>query len=257
MNLQNKIENVEISKNEIAIFWLGQAGFLIKDEFGRMVAVDPYLTDCGYRMKGFKRLSPKLLSPESLHADYYITTHLHFDHFDFDAIPIIAKNSNAKFYGPITCYNEMLKIGIDISRVNLLEEGTAIEDEGIKILPVYADHGDLAPDAVGIFLEMGSHKIYFSGDTAYRPEKVKNVAILKPDIAILSVNGAFGNLNGEEGAKLAHLVGAKIAIPCHLWTFREHGGDLSGFEKYMEEIAPNCKPYFMYQGECLILKSEV
>ena len=127
MNLEDKIENIKIAEDEIGIFWLGQAGFLIKDGFGRKLVVDPYLTDCGYRMKGFKRLSPKLLAPESLSVDYYITTHIHFDHFDFDAIPIVAKKSNAKFYGPVTCYNEMIEMGIDSSRVNLLEEGIAIE----------------------------------------------------------------------------------------------------------------------------------
>ena len=29
--LSEKIKNTKVSENEIAVFWLGQAGFLIKD----------------------------------------------------------------------------------------------------------------------------------------------------------------------------------------------------------------------------------
>ena len=50
------------------------------------MVLDPYLTECGERIRGFKRLSPMLIAPEELAVDYYVTSHLHFDHFDYDAI---------------------------------------------------------------------------------------------------------------------------------------------------------------------------
>lgn len=49
------------------------------------MVLDPYLTECGERIRGFKRLSPMLIAPEELAVDYYVTSHLHFDHFDYDA----------------------------------------------------------------------------------------------------------------------------------------------------------------------------
>lgn len=55
------------------------------------MVLDPYLTECGERIRGFKRLSPMLIAPEELAVDYYVTSHLHFDHFDYDAIPIVAQ----------------------------------------------------------------------------------------------------------------------------------------------------------------------
>jgi len=254
MSLKQRIETTELAATELAVFWLGQAGFLIKDGKGRQVVIDPYLTDCGYRMKGFKRLSPKLIEPSELDVDYYITTHLHFDHFDFDAIPEVAKNKKTKFYGPISCFEQMKEMNIDDHRMTLLSEGVPISEKGIKIHPTFADHGELAPDAVGVFLEIGKHKLYFSGDTAYKPEYFDSVATMKPDVAFLSVNGAFGNLNGEEGAKVANQIGAKIAVPCHFWTFIEHGGDLKQFEHSMKLLSPNCQSYFMHQGECMVIK---
>lgn len=257
MDLMKKILSTDVKVDEIAIFWLGQAGFLLKNSEGKTLAVDPYLTDCGYKMKefkAFKRLSPMLIDPVEFNVDYYVTTHLHFDHFDFEAIPVIAQNKQTKFFGPISCFNSYKEMGIQEERIALLEEEKTIDLGGISILPIYADHGEMAPDAVGIYLEMGKHKLYFSGDTAYRPEKIQNVVDLKPDVAILSINGAFGNLNAVEGAKIADLVGAKKVIPCHFWTFKEHGGNLVEFESAVKSLAPNCQMNFMHQGECIILE---
>ena len=53
------------------------------------MAVDPYLTNCGERIRGFKRLSPMLLPAEDFAPDYYVITHTHFDHLDYDAIPVV------------------------------------------------------------------------------------------------------------------------------------------------------------------------
>lgn len=238
-----------VKENEISIFWLGQAGFIIKNKDGDIIALDPYLTDCGERIKGFKRLSPKIISPNELEADVYISTHIHFDHFDFDAIPIVSSCFKTKFYGPKSCVDKYIDIGINEERVILLELGKEININNVMIKAVYADHGNLAPDAIGVLMNVNGIKLYFSGDTAYHPEKMGEVISFEPDIAILSVNGKFGNLTPTEGARLANLINAKVAIPCHFWTFKEHGGDPQLFEEKMTEYAPQCKVKFMAQGE--------
>lgn len=237
-----------VNNNEIALYWLGQAGFIIKS-YNNIIAIDPYLTDCGERIKGFKRLTPKLISPSELKADIYITTHIHFDHFDFDAVPIAAKCNKTKFYGPKTCVDKYREIGIKNKRITLLELDKEININDITIKAVYADHGTLAPDAIGILLKVNGIKLYFSGDTAYHPEKMSQVIDFKPDIAVLSVNGKFGNLTPAEGANLSSIINSKIAIPCHFWTFKEHGGDPLLFEIEMSKQAPECEVKFMSQGE--------
>jgi L-ascorbate 6-phosphate lactonase len=145
--------------------------------------------------------------------------------------------------------DKYLELGIKKERVSLLGCGTEITEKNIMIKAVFADHGRLAPEAIGILLNINGIKLYFSGDTAYRPEMIKDVIDFAPDIAILSVNGKFGNLNSEEGAKLASDIGAKIAIPCHYWMFKEHGGDPQLFEEEMKKHSPQCLTKFMCQGE--------
>jgi len=251
MNLKKEIISTKVENKEIAIFWLGQAGFLIKDSKNTHILIDPYLTDCGERMKGFKRLSPKLISPDELESDIYISTHIHFDHFDYDAIPIVAECTQTNFYGPKSSVEEFKKIGINKDRIKLLELGKKIEEKNIKIKAVYADHGSLAPDAIGLLLNIDGIKLYFTGDTAYRPEKLNEVVEFNPDIAVLSINGKFGNLTADEGAKVVEKVKPKIAIPSHFWTFKEHNGNPQLFEDKVIEYCPKTKVEFMAQGQSL------
>lgn len=106
----------------------------------------------------------------------------------------------------------------------------------------------LAPDAIGLLVAFAGHRLYFSGDTAFHSELFQEIRIFEPDIAVLSVNGAFGNMNAEEGAAAAELTGARYAVPCHFWTFMEHGG-LPG--QFCEQLLlkGTCQPLCFRQGE--------
>lgn len=254
INVMNELTKVQLNKDEIALLWLGQAGFMIKDHFGTVAVIDPYLSDCGETLRGFVRQSPKLMAAEDLKPDLYITTHQHFDHFDFDAIPIVAFCSDAKFYGPASCCQGFLEMGICSERVELLELNREVQYKGVKITASFADHGDLAPDAIGLLMEIGGVKLYFSGDTAYRPEKLMPVKNFHPDLAFLSINGAFGNLNALEGAYVVRDLSLKAAIPCHYGTFIEHGGDPQSFKSHVGEMAPFCHVIQLSPGKVYTFK---
>ena len=114
-----------------------------------------------------------------------------------------------------------------------------------------ADHGTMAPDAIGVLLEMGGHRLYFSGDTAFHEELFCGVAKFQPEIVFMSVNGKFGNMNAEEGARAAELTGARYAVPCHCWTFAEHGGDPGLFCECLR--GGRCVPVCFRQGEARTL----
>ena len=255
MKLINAIRETPVGEGELAICWLGQAGFCLKDAAGRMLMLDPYLTNCGQRMRGFKRLSACLIDPAEAAPQYYITTHIHFDHFDYDAIPVVARNSpQTLFLGPGSCIKEFEKAGVREERCCRLDKGSIFNDRAVTIQAIWADHGTMAPDAIGVLLEMGGHRLYFSGDTAFHEELFQQVAAYKPDVAFVSVNGQFGNMTGEEGARAAELCGAQYAVPCHIWTFMEHRGDPYTFCKALEN-SESCKVRCFSQGEIQVLKS--
>lgn len=256
MTLAQELEHLDMKKGELAICWLGQAGFFIKDDQGHTFVLDPYLTNCGERMRGFKRLSPMLLNPSELKPNYYLTTHIHFDHFDFDAIPIVAQNSpQTHFLGPTTCVEQLRAMGIAPERITMVNRGDTFEDKIIKVHGILADHGIMAPDAIGVLLEMGGHRLYFSGDTAFHEDLFRTVAVFAPEVAVMSVNGEFGNMNAQEGAQAALLTGAQAAIPCHFWTFIEHGGHPKTFFDILH-ASKRCTPMFFRHGEIQVLTSD-
>ena len=70
---------------------------------------------------------------------------------------------------------------------------------------------------------------------------------------ILPINGAFGNLNEEQAARVIAALKPKLAVPCHYWNFAEHGGNPGVFQQKMKELAPDEKYHLMRQGEMMIL----
>jgi len=254
MDLACRIASTRVRKCEIAITWIGQAGFIIKDSSDSVIVIDPYLTDCVERVIGFKRMIPKLITPHELNVDILITSHDHLDHFDIDAIPILMSNNKTKMLGSVTAANMALAMGIDKSRIMGMKPGDSVKLNDITIKAVYADHGELAPDALGMVLEIDGITIYYAADTAYNTVVIKTVMEVKPDIIIVPINGQYGNLNSEEAARLVADSGAKLAIPCHFWTFVIHRGDPQEFVDQMKKHAPECEVKFFHQGEIFLLK---
>ena len=250
-NFAQKVMNVQNHNGEISIFFVGQAGYIIKTASGKLIGLDMYLTDCVERLCNFKRINAKLMAPDELVFDYVIVSHNHPDHFDVDALPIIMGNPYTKMATSVCGAEEAKKAGIT-KNVTVMERGNEYDMGDFKIRAVFCDHGELAPYALGLIIEVDGYKIYYAGDTAYRPEEVKDFAKGNIDVMIAPINGAYGNLNGEQCALYSKLIQPKLTMPCHFWTFIEHetpGGGPSDFVKAMAEICPENKYAFLTQGE--------
>lgn len=79
------IKNDIPEKNCVHLYFMGQAGFILKDADGFLLAYDLYLSDCCNREFGFKRLMPYLLDAEELIFDAVLCSHGHYDHLDIDS----------------------------------------------------------------------------------------------------------------------------------------------------------------------------
>ena len=257
--LARRIRETKVESGSLAIFWISQAGFVYKTPSEKVIYVDPYLTDYVHRLLpdhgyGFKRIMGTPIEADEVEADYVVSTHSHPDHFDADAISILVRNPHIHFLGAPDCRAEYEKLGVAQNRYTIFEEGQTLDLGDFDLTGIYADHGDLAPDALGVVLTVGDIKVWQVGDTAYRPDKWQSVFDMGVDIIAPPINGAFGNLNGVEAAKLAHDARAKIAIPCHFWMFVEHNGDPAQFMEACKEHAPEVQPQLMSQGELFMYK---
>ena len=72
---------------------------------------------------------------------------------------------------------------------------------------------------------------------------------MRPDVLIPCINGAFGNLNAEEAARLTGLISPRLAIPSHFWMFVEQNGDPGAYLEYCAKHAPGVQVLVMKPGE--------
>jgi L-ascorbate 6-phosphate lactonase len=259
IDLARQIRELVIPTGSLGIFWLGQAGFVFKTSDGKIIVTDPYLTasvqealpEYGF---GFKRLTPSLLEPEEVEADTVISTHSHADHFDVQAVPVIARSPRPHFIGAPDCRDLYLQAGVPSERFTILHTGERLDLDGVQLSGVYADHGELAPEALGLWFDFGGITVWQVGDSAYRPDAWPELFERGVDVLIPPINGAFGNLNEEDAARLAGAAHARVVIPCHFWTFPLHGGDPAKFLEACKQHAPEVRPLLMAQGECLIYR---
>ncbi len=221
-----------------------------------MMAIDPYLTDCVERIAGFKRMIPSVVTPEFLDADIFLATHSHPDHLDKDALPFFAKRPAAFFIGSADCEASYKSAGIYGNRFKILRVGDEIKIGDFHVRATYADHGNLAPDAIGYLISAGGITIYNVGDSAYVPEKIlKSLGNAKVDVMIAPINGAYGNLDASEACILAASIKPKILIASHFWMFVEHGGDPAKFLEESKKLS-GTKAVVMAPEEVMIIEPE-
>ena len=252
MNFVQAYSAAAPAEGHAELFWLGQAGFLIKTASGRAICIDPYFSDHVMRTEnniGFKRMSPPPCAADDIVFDVLLISHEHGDHFDIEAIGDMMKNGKTQVYTNVTAAAGMEKMGLDMSRVHVLKKGEKLQLDDCTLLPVDCDHGELAPEALGFILDFGFTRVYYAGDTALSYNRLAVPMEIKPEIAILPINGAFGNLDGYMAAEYAGKLGCKVCVPCHFWTFPLHHGDPQQIIDTIGEKAPNCRLQLLCQGE--------
>lgn len=233
-----------------SVFSLGQSGFIIKSSSGQLLAIDLYLSNCVEPFEGhigFKRLLPQILEPSDLTFDVVICTHPHLDHFDIEAVPEIVSNG-AELYCSVDCEKLVKQTNIDhfASSVTYVRPGDRKIAGDFDITFVNCDHGEGAPDAVGVVVKVDGKTIYEVGDSCLRLDRTGEIP--QPlDVLISPINGMFGNMDGEDTAKLAEKLNPGITIPCHYGMCASHGGDLKQFYDLMCE--KKLPVLLMRQGE--------
>ena len=242
---------------------MGQAGFLLKTPGNKVIAIDPYLTDYVYKLLkkdygyGFKRMTASVFKPGEIEIDYLFSSHEHGDHLDVDAIFELLNNKRTMLYANAESKKIAVGAGVPEEKITLIKKDMAISFDEFELIVTTADHGEICNDAMGFIFDFGFLKVYYSGDTCYNVKVLKKAIDLKPQVALLPINGAFGNLNAEDAAKLANLMQSKVCIPHHFWTFPLHKGekgDPIDAIKAFPEYAPDCRLVMLSPGEAFMFK---
>ena len=100
----------------IHLYWLGQAGFLIKNSIGKVMLIDAYLSDYVEKTDGNRRLMMAVAEPEELHPNVILASHEHADHLDMDSLPALMADG-AHLYCCKASHRICMEAGFDPAQV--------------------------------------------------------------------------------------------------------------------------------------------
>lgn len=250
-SVKDSILNAPLGKTWL--FWMGQAGFIIKSAEGKLLGIDLYLSECVEPVEGhvgYHRLMPQIVDPAELQLDVVIATHFHRDHFDIDAMPQLMANGKTQLFCAYDCQDDVDRLGIDKDRTTFVRPGEGYEVEGFRLNFIDSDHGKGAPEEVGIVVVVDGKRIYETGDTSLHLDWADTISAFGPlDVMIAPINGAYGNLNEQENVDLTAALKPKLTVPCHFGMFASHGGHPGLWKELLEQQLPNQAYKLFTMGE--------
>lgn len=231
MSLMNEIDATAPDRKTMAVWFLGQNGWVIKSPAGRVLVVDPYLTDsCNPSRRGLdlRRQVPVLIAPEHLRADWLACTHSHKDHADPDTLcPACRAGRIGQFLGPAQTQAVFAQAGASESERRVTWPGDVVELGDIRLHGTFAlptDTSDLTHMGFVVEVDDGP-KLWITGDTAWCDLLAESGLQHRPDAMACPINGGYANLSHWEAAELAKRVNPRLAIPCHYDMFADNSCD--------------------------------
>jgi len=261
--LWQTIRSTDVPSSHVALWWLYQAGFVVKSPEGTVVLIDPYLSDAVLRSYNQPRNVPPPLNPTEVDADAILATHTHEDHLDPDALTAFTSHSRTKIVGPPSVVNKARGWGVSRSQTVVMHPGHPVSIGDIRVETVYARHmfdQEPTPDAAGYLLTVGGVRVYHAGDTEYDARIISETKG-RVDVTLVCINGTTGNMNAHEAALLAWQQGARLAVPMHygLWRDADYGKhatlDPAVFAETLRRLDPAAVVQIPQPGELILVAS--
>lgn len=237
------------------LWWLGQSGFLVQHA-GRHLLLDPYLSDSLTKKyaatdKPHVRMTRRAVDPARLDfVDVVTSSHNHTDHLDGETLGPL-RRANPRMTLVIPEANRAFvadRLGSPLDWPRGLDEGEETEVAGFRIAAVPAAHEEIERDEsgrcrhLGYVVRFGGHALYHAGDCVPYAGQAERLRPFAVDVALLPINGRAperrvpGNFTGEEAARLAHEIGARLAIPCHFDMFEFNTASPEAFAREAERL---------------------
>jgi L-ascorbate metabolism protein UlaG (beta-lactamase superfamily) len=258
---------VHASAQETKIRWFGHAAFSITTPNGKILLIDPWLTNPS-NPEARNGKDPLAAVPK---VDYILLTHGHRDHVG-DAVEIARKTgavliSNpelagnlvklADFPGKQAETEAIMGIGgeiqiadgeVTVAMTSAIHSSSVFNPKAGATEPERAYGGN--PAGFVIVIRHGP-TIYHSGDTAYFRDMETIGESYSIDVALLNIGGHFG-MEPKMAAKAAQSVRAKLAIPQHFGTFPGIVQNADGFAAELKKLKINL--YEMKPGETITFR---
>ena len=245
---------------KIEVQWLGQSATKITSVGGKVIVIDPFLTNNPKTPPQYKNL-------DALgKVDLILVTHAHGDHIGDG--PDLAKKTNAPLWGPAGLDQSLVTLGVlPANLAPRMNKGGTITPLGpdIKITMTRAEHSselvwknpatgkdETHPggEPAGFIVELeNGFKIYHMGDTGIFADMKWIGEYYKPDLILIPIGGHFVMSPKDAAYATRELIKPKFAIPIHYGTFPPLKGTP---EEYMQALGTtSTKVYPINPGDKL------
>jgi L-ascorbate metabolism protein UlaG (beta-lactamase superfamily) len=215
---------------KVEVLWLGQAAFKITTTTGKVIVIDPFLTNNPKTPADYKDLA-KLGK-----VDLILVTHGHVDHVG--DVKALAAMTQAKVYGPAGLIATLMDLGwVSPDQGVRFGKGGKVQPLGpqITITQVRAEHSSEVTvtdpatkkstthpggEPAGFIIQMeNGFKVYHMGDTGLFGDMKLIADYYKPDLVLIPIGGHFVMDPVDAAYATREWLKPKFVIPIHYGTF--------------------------------------
>ena len=218
--------NSAMAAQATEVLWLGQSAFRITSPEGKVILVDPWLTQNPTTPAKWKNLD------ELGKVDVILVTHAHGDHLGDG--PTVAKKQNAPLYGPAGLNQSLATLGVlPVALAPRMNKSGTIKPVGdkIKITMVRAEHSSelvwknpetgkdethVGGEPVGFIIQLeNGFTIYHMGDTGLFSDMKLIADLYQPDLILAPIGGHYVMDPKQAVYATNNWLKPKFAIPMH------------------------------------------
>jgi L-ascorbate metabolism protein UlaG (beta-lactamase superfamily) len=266
-DLVREIRETFPKPNGLAVWWLGQSGYVIKSSQGVLV-IDPYLSE---------HLTQKYANTERPHIrmtrapirggdlDFVclaLASHKHSDHLDPGTIPALLEASVlAGLVAPAALIPHCLTMGLSSDQLIGVDAGDVIDRAGFRVRAIPSAHEQIDRDErgrhlyLGYVIETAGLRLYHSGDSLAYDGLRAQLGAEPFDVLFLPVNGRDsargvpGNMTAAEAVDLASEVRPRFVVPHHYDMFTFNTIPIEQFEAEARRLPPGVEPRILQCGQ--------
>jgi L-ascorbate metabolism protein UlaG (beta-lactamase superfamily) len=236
----------------MTITWLGHSCFRVTLPNGKILLLDPFLTENPATPADCKQVDS---------IDLMLISHGHLDH-TADAVEL-AKQTKCRVAGMVELIGWLGSRGVDGSQLHEMNKGGSLRfpDLGVTVTVTHAFHSSTAEDGpvpvytgepTGFVVTLDSgFAFYFAGDTDVFGDMALISELWNPKLALLPIGDRF-TMNPRTAAKAVTLMPSlEAVIPMHYGTFPLLTGTAPEFEQQVASTGSDVAVIVLTPGETL------